>query len=157
MTSKGLQLVHVELKQANEFVNTFHRHHKPVVGHRFSIGTISNGELCGVAIVGRPVARGSDQVNTLEVTRLCTDATKNACSFLYGAAARAGKALGYTKIQTYVLETEPATTLKAAGWKFSHHTAGGSWNQYDREGTRREDQPTCKKQCWYKILKGHDE
>lgn len=94
----SLRLIHVELKEANDFVGLLHRHHKPVVGHRFSVG-VANGILRGVAICGRPVARLCAK-DTLEVTRVCTDGTKNACSMLYGACARAGAALGYKKIQT---------------------------------------------------------
>lgn len=68
----------VELSEANDFVARFHRHHKPVVGHRFSIGCEVNGSIVGCVIVGRPVARQSDQKHIAEVTRLVTDGTKNA-------------------------------------------------------------------------------
>ena len=44
-------------------------------------------------------------IEVVEVTRLCTDGTKNACSFLYGAAARIAKEMGYKQIQTYILES----------------------------------------------------
>ena len=80
------EIVHLELREANEFVGKLHRHHKPVVGHRFSIGLEVDGALVGCAIVGGPVSRGCDQKNTLEVTRLCTDGTRNACSRLLSAA-----------------------------------------------------------------------
>jgi hypothetical protein len=73
--------------------------------------------LIGAVIVGRPVARRVNHQTTLEVTRLVTDGSPNACSFLYGAAARAAKALGYDKIQTYILESELGTSLVAAGWE----------------------------------------
>ncbi len=96
-----LMLKPVTLAQANEFVAQHHRHHKPVVGHKFSIGCTLNGELVGVAIVGRPVSRYLDDGLTLEVNRLCTDGTKNACSMLYAAAWRAARAIGYRKIVTY--------------------------------------------------------
>ena len=52
-----LTLIPVSLAQANEFVRQHHRHHKPVAGHKFSIGCSENGRLCAVAIVGRPVSR----------------------------------------------------------------------------------------------------
>ena len=84
----------MSLADANRFVAEYHRHHKPVRGHKFSLGCMANGRLAGVAIVGRPVSRYLDDGLTLEVNRLCTDGTKNACSFLYGAAARAAKVLG---------------------------------------------------------------
>ncbi len=112
-----------------------HRHHKPVVGHRFSIGAVLGGELVGVAIVGRPVARMRDDGLTVEITRLCTDGTKNACSFLYGACARAAFALGFKRIGTYILATEPGTSLTATGWRMIGETKGGSWSRPSRGRT----------------------
>ena len=85
-------LVPVSLKAANAFVAEHHRHHKPVTGHKFSLGCVQNGRLVGVAIVGRPVSRYLDDGMTLEVNRLCAPGEKNVCSFLYGAAARAARA-----------------------------------------------------------------
>ena len=105
------------LRAACEFVAEKHRHHKPPQGHKFSIGAIDReGKLVGVCIAGRPVARALDDGRTLEVTRLCTDGTKNAPSFLLGCAARAGAAIGYLRIFTYTLCSEPGTSLVASGW-----------------------------------------
>lgn len=81
-------LVPVKQKTAKEYVRKHHRHHKPPVGSIFQIGCSKNGELCGVIIVGRPVARMLDNGLTAEVTRCCTNGTKNACSMLYAAAWR---------------------------------------------------------------------
>lgn len=114
---------------AAAFVAKHHRHHTPPAGHKFSLGCEKAGALVGVAIVGRPVARMRDDGETLEVTRLCTDGTKDACSFLYGAAARAALALGYRRIGTYILKSEPGTSLKAAGWKCLGERGGGSWTR----------------------------
>lgn len=115
-----LRLRPISLRDANEYVRKYHRHHKPVAGHKFSIGCEADGELVGVIIVGRPVSRYLDDGFTLEVTRLCTNGAKNACSFLYGAAARAAAAMGYKRIiptrwkaktvQAFVL---PAGSVKA--------------------------------------------
>jgi len=146
-----MKLVHVELKEANAYVASKHRHHKPVTGHRFSLGAEKGGKLVGVVIVGRPVARQTDQRNTLEVTRLCSDGTPNVCSFLYSAAARAGKLLGYHKIQTFILASEPGTSLRAAGWVKEITSPGGDWNCQSR-GNRRTDQPQGQKERWAKIL-----
>ncbi len=146
-----MRVKHIELKDANAFVEQYHRHHKPVVGHRFSIACVIDDTVHGVAIVGRPVARMVDPSTTLEVTRLVTDGTANACSFLYGAAARAGKELGYSKIQTYILESETGITLKASGWKIAAVTQGGGWKHTDGK-PRRTDQPTEKKIRWEKVL-----
>ena len=123
-----MKLVHLELKVANDLVAQLHRHHKPAVGHRFSIGVQWDDKLVGAAIIGRPVSRELDFRSIVEVVRLVTDGTPNACSFLYSAAARAAKALGYGKIQTYILDSEPGTSLKAAGWKYELTTGGGDWN-----------------------------
>lgn len=124
----SLVTVPLTLSEANVFVAEHHRHHQPVVGHKFTIGAAEDGEIVGVCIVGRPVARGRDDGWTLEVTRLCTDGTRNACSLLYGAAARATFALGYKRIGTYILASEEGTSLKAAGWKCIAEVTGRSWN-----------------------------
>lgn len=124
----GLRAAPISFVDAVEFVRQHHRHHTPPQGHKFSIAACDGGELVGVVIVGRPVARRRDDGVTLEVTRLCTTGHKNACSFLYGAAARAAFALGYTRIGTYVLKREPGTSLVAAGWKLIGETPGKSWS-----------------------------
>ena len=127
--------VPMDFAQAAEFVRLHHRHHTPPVGHKFSIGAEIEGELVGVVIVGRPVARRRDDGRTLEVTRLCTIGDRNACSFLYGAAARAAFALGFSRIGTYILKREPGTSLAAAGWKLIGETPGKSWSQPSRPRT----------------------
>ena len=148
-----MKIVPLTLAQANEMVATLHRHHKPVRGHRFSIGAKQGDVLVGAAIVGRPVSRELDPYMTAEVTRLVTDGTKNACSFLYSACARISREMGFTKIQTYILEDEPGTTLLAAGWVFEKTTEGGNWNHsLAFAGTRREDQPMGPKKRYGKAL-----
>lgn len=116
------------MKTANAFVQQYHRHHKPTRGHKFSIGVSDNGALVGVAICGRPVARRLDDGYTLEVNRLCTDGTPNACSILYAAAYRAARAMGYNKVITYILDTENGTSLKAAGYTCEGRAGGLEWN-----------------------------
>lgn len=123
-----LHHVRIDLAEANAFVVAHHRHHKAVVGHLFSIGAAIGDKIVGVAIVGRPVSRFRDDGLTAEVTRLCSDGTQNACSFLYGAAARASFALGFKKIGTYILASEPGTSLTAAGWRLIGETPGRSWS-----------------------------
>lgn len=145
----------VELRQANEFIAQHHRHHKPVQGHRFSIGVEKNGELVGVATVGRPVARRTPADKVLEVTRLCTNGTRNACSALYAAAARIGKELGYWKIQTFILDEETGASLRASGWQMDGVSPGGNWGVPSRP-ERRQDQPQGPKQRWIKILNNYD-
>jgi hypothetical protein len=142
----ALILKPISLKKANEFVESIHRHHKKVQGHKFSLSAEHDGKTVGVCIVGRPVARALDNGTRLEVTRLCTDGTRNACSFLYGAAAKAAWSLGYDSIGTYILDSESGTSLKASGWKMLHKTVGRSWSCPSR--LRVDKHPTEDKQYW---------
>jgi len=112
----GLRTVPVTFAQAREFVAAWHRHHRPPVGHKFSIGVAAGDVLVGVAIVGRPVARLLDDGHTLEVARVCTDGTRNACSLLYAAAWQAARAMGYRRLVTYTQAGESGASLRAAGW-----------------------------------------
>ena len=151
----SLRIVHIELAEANAFVDALHRHHKKVVGHKFSLGAVTtephlcskdncptmHDKLVGVAIVGRPVARHRDDGATLEVTRLCTDGTRNTCSFLYGACARAAFALGYERIGTYTLQDEGGASLRASGWTLigERKNTGIGWqNRANRKDTLAE-------------------
>lgn len=148
MSQVRLRIVPVELKEANDFVSRFHRHHEPVVGHRWSLGVVDpDGVLRGVATVGRPVARLTDQRTVVEVTRVCTDGTPNACSALYGAACRTQRAHGYRWAQTFILASESGTSLRAAGWVPVHVTDGGLWDRPSRE---RQTNPTIAvpKELW---------
>lgn len=157
---RPLRVVPLTLDQANKLVARLHRHHKPVRGHRFSLGALRGADLVGAIIVGRPVARMTSQYDVAEVTRLVTDGSRNACSILYAAAARACAAMGFARIQTFILDNEPGTSLRAAGWVRCETTAGGDWN---RESTRlkkgwlfddykRRDQPMGSKVRWEKRL-----
>ena len=136
----------ITLEEANAFVALHHRHHKAVVGHKFSIGASIDGVVVGVAIVGRPVSRNRDDGLTLEVTRLATNGARNACSFLYGAAARAAFALGYKRIGTYTLQSESGASLRGAGWKVLGEVRGRSWSCPSRP--RVDTHPLQNKLLW---------
>lgn len=138
------------LSQANEFITDNHRHHKKVVGHRFSIGLYLKNKLIGVCIVGRPVSREIPQYEVAEVTRLCTDGSKNACSKLYSAAARIAKEMGFSSIQTYILESESGVSLIASGWFMHRLTQGGSWDCKSRP--RTDKAPIERKKLFMKVL-----
>ena len=141
-----LTLKPVSLADANAFVAVHHRHHKPVRGHKYSLGCMADGQLVGVAITGRPVSRYLDDGLTLEVNRLCTDGTRNACSMLYAASWRAARAMGYHKLITYILDTESGTSLKAAGWKCVGQAGGLRWT-----GKRRPEVDLCPAQMKIKF------
>lgn len=150
------------LRAANAFIRAHHRHHKPVRGEKFSIGVEADGKLVGVVIVGRPVNRVLDDGTRLEATRCCTLGTKNACSILYAAAARAARALAYTEIITYILASESGVSLRAAGWEPVAETGGGAWRRYGNEsgaaqlnlegGNRANAHPLVPKVRWRKAL-----
>lgn len=153
------------LKEANAYVERYHRHHDRVVGHKWSLAAYKDGRLCGVAIVGRPTGRRLDDGETLEVTRLCTDGTRNACSCLYAAAARKAKREGYSKIITFILQSEPGTSLRAAGWAMEAAKAGKpKWNarRYADRPVQlslfpKKQPPAEYKQRWAKQLHAKEE
>ena len=145
-----LTAIPLELKEANAFVDSLHRHHDPVYRDKFRVGCQLDGILVGVVQLGRPVSRMLDDGKTIEVTRLCTDGTPHVCSFLYGRAARIAKEMGYSKIITYILESETGVSLKAAGWSKEADTQGGSWSCPSRP--RKTTAPTDKKQRWSKVF-----
>lgn len=139
-------VVPLRLAEANAFVEQHHRHHGPVRGFKFAVGAALGEQVVGVAIVGRPVARHLWDGHTVEVTRLATDGTRNACSFLYAAAWRAARALGYRRLVTYTLSTEPGDSLRGAGWRVVAQTRGGSWSRPSRP--RVDTHPTQAKLRW---------
>jgi len=130
----SLHLVPLSLAQANEHVAAWHRHNKPVPGAKFCVGAADDdGVLRSVAIVGRPVARNFDDGQTLEVTRVASDGTRNANSILYGACQRAAFALGYRRLVTYTQAAEGGASLRAAGWKvIAERPARAGWSAPSR-------------------------
>jgi hypothetical protein len=128
----ALEISPIDFDQACAFIAKHHRHHLPPRGHKFSIAAVKDGDLVGVVMVGRPVSRVRDDGLTLEVTRLCTTGERNACSILYGAAARAAFALGYRRIGTYILASENGASLRASGWRQLGDVKGRSWSCQSR-------------------------
>lgn len=149
----SLRIVPLSLADANAVVLALHRHHRQVTQHRFSIGVIDQeGTIRGVAIVSRPAARMTDQRMICEVSRVATDGTKNACSMLLGAAARAARALGFAQIQTFTLPEEGGASLRGSGWQRVGLAGGGKWSRKSR--ARTDDQPTVIKTKWRRELNG---
>lgn len=140
----------ISLKEANTFVTAFHRHHKAVRGCKFCISLVDENDIViGVAICGRPVSRYLDDGLTLEINRLCTDGTYNACSILYGACVRVAKEMGYKKVITYILESENGASLKASNFICEGKAGGKIWT-----GSRNRDNgvPKEMKTRWVKYL-----
>lgn len=163
-----LEIRPISIPHANEYVEMHHRHHGKKNGCRFAISVYEGEDLHGVAICSNPVGIKCDDGLTLEVSRLCTDGTRNACSILYGACARIAKEMGFRKIQTYILESESVASLKASGWTMEAEECGKpSWNyqpsQRQKERSRRPSQlslfekktpPEEYKIRWVRYLKG---
>ena len=128
--ARKYRAVTVDMAEANDLVCRWHRRHGRVQGYKLALAAVLEAErrLCGVVVLGRPVSRGLGDGWTLEVLRLAGDGTSDVCSFLYGAAARAGKAAGYVRLVTYTLASEPGTSLRAAGWKPVAGVHGRSWS-----------------------------
>jgi hypothetical protein len=141
-----LELQPIKFAEACKFIAENHRHHPPSVGWKFGIAVNDGEKVVGVVMVGRPPARMLDDGWTLEVTRCCTDGTKNACSILYSAAWRAAKALGYKRLITYILETENGTSLMASNWRLIGKAGGGSWSCKSRP--RVDTAPIGQKLLW---------
>ena len=145
----SLMVTPINLDEANAFVEQHHRHHKPVPGAKFCVAVSQNNEVRGVAIVGRPVSRVLDDGWTLEVNRCCTDGTRNACSMLYATAWKAAKAIGYTSLITYTLESEGGSSLRGAGWRCVGKATtriGQGWNVKSRP--RVDTHPLQQKLRW---------
>lgn len=137
----------IEFSSAAAFVAEHHRHHTPPIGHLFSIGAFMGADMVGVAIVGRPVARGRDDGLTAEVTRLCVlETARNAASFLLGKCSRAALAMGFRRIGTYTLQREGGASLRAAGWVAISEVKGRSWDTPSRR--RTDKHPTENKTLW---------
>lgn len=153
----GLELGTVALAEARSFVARHHRHHRnPPPGWRWGHGVFNGGQLVGVAMVGRPVARAIDPQHVVEVNRLCIDpglhpaVVRHAASKLYGAAAREARRRRFHRIITYTLESESGISLRAAGWEPRAVTKGGRWDTPARR--RATAAPTCRKVRWERDL-----
>jgi hypothetical protein len=129
----ALRMIPVTHKAANEFVRRLHRHSRPTLGAVFCLG-VGDDDLRGVAIVGRPVARHLDDGASLEILRVATDGTRNACSMLYGACRRIARDMGYARVLTYTLPDEGGASLRAAGFKWDGDAGGSSAMWHNREG-----------------------
>lgn len=128
-----MNVVPMTLREARAFVDLHHRHHRAPQGGLFAIGLADGDEVIGVVIVGKPVARALDDDFTAEITRLAVLEEKpNACSMLYSAAWRTARAMGYRRLITYTLKSEPGTSLRAAGWRVVGEVRGRSWHTPSR-------------------------
>lgn len=142
-----IELRPITRDECDSYIREHHRHHGVPLGALWRQAVHDDsGCIVGVAVSGRPVARALDDGLTVEVTRLCTDATPNACSMLYAASRRAAEAKGYRRGLTYILASESGASLRAAGWQHLWNVRGRSWNCQSRP--RTDKHPTEDKQAW---------
>lgn len=143
-----MEIKPITFRQASEFINQYHRHHRATVGCKFSIGCFDGDTMVGCAVCGRPVSRHLDDGLTCEINRLCTNGTRNACSMLYGACCRVAKEMGYHKIITYILQSENGASLKASN--FTCEAGGVKWTG---ERDKGQDIPAEMKTRWVRYLR----
>ena len=130
----NLHLVPVSRKIARECVTRWHRHNSAPVSDIFRVGaSTEDGTLVAVGIAGRPTARHYNDGQTIEVSRVASDGTRNATSMLYAALTRAAFALGYRRVITYTQAGESGASLRAAGWKvIAKRPARKGWSSVSR-------------------------
>lgn len=116
-----MKIIPITLKAANDFVEKWHRHSARTNndGGKYAIGLEHEGDLVGVAIVGRPTARLLQVPYAAECTRLCTSPTapKGSESKLYARAKRIWQLMGGTTLHTYTLKRESGDSMRGAGMK----------------------------------------
>lgn len=145
-----MRIAPITFREASDFINQHHRHHKATVGCKFCICVVDDdGQVHGVAVCGRPVSRYLDDGFTLEINRVCSDGTRNVCSMLYGASCRVGKQMGYRRVITYTLCSENGASLKASNFICEGEAGGTHWTGSRNRGQRI---PAEMKTRWVKTL-----
>ena len=122
--AKNIFVKPISIKQANEFIKKFHRHHRPTIrntGRWALAATDIKQNIVGVVIASSPVSATLMDGYTLELTRLCVkeDAPKGTCSFLLSRCCTIWRSMGGSKVITYTLDSESGASLKGAGWKLA--------------------------------------
>lgn len=143
-----LALCPITIGYARSFVARYHRHHTAPQSGLFAVAVAAESAIVGVAIIGRPIARSYQDGFTAEVTRCCTLGDRNAPSMLYGAAWRAARSLGYRRLITYTLTTEPGTSLRAAGWRIVGETRARSWAADSKARPRIDRSSPAQRRLW---------
>lgn len=153
--SSALEIVPISLEKANAFVEQYHRHNKKVISHKFSIGLENNGELIGVGIASHPIARLLEDGKTLELRRICVkDGYPNACSKIMGRMKQIGMFMGYKRIITYTLQSEPGSSLRAIRAK---RVAAAPPRKWERTGRLTQDQAIFHEWKWrWELLDGKE-
>jgi hypothetical protein len=153
----NLDLRPVSFAAARAFVDRHHAHCGGPAAWRFGAAVWNGWTLLGVVMVGNPVARAYATQRMVEVNRLCVrrdlppSLRWNACSMLYGWAAREAEQRGFVKIITYTREDEDGASLRAAGWTKETRVRGRGWHSAARN--RRDDNAWIDKDRWSRTLR----
>lgn len=157
-----LVLVPTTLTAAKRFVGEHHRHNLPPVTWRFGVAVAgcATGNVFGVGMAGNPMARKLMVADPtlIEIVRCTVTDAPNACSMIYGALCRAAKALGYRKVITYTLASEPGSSLLAAGFQLvAELPPSRGWDQpsrprYERDLFGNTRTPEEAKNRWERVL-----
>ena len=137
------------VKAAQWWIRGVHRHLPVVQGGLFAAAVVDDDTVLGVGLAANP-PRLWQGTGRFVIARIATAGAPNACSALYGALCRAGKALGYREAWTYTLPEEPGTSLRAAGFTDMGLTSGG---EHDRPSRPRKAaaRPEPKRR-WCRVL-----
>jgi hypothetical protein len=119
----------ITLREGRAFIAKHHRHSAAPLAWICGVGLEQDGELVAVACLERPKALALCDGYTAEISRVCTLGAPNACSRLYSAMARAAKGLGYRRVVTYTLATEPGASPKASGFRAVACVSPEDWNR----------------------------
>ena len=147
--SISLEIRPITYQQVRQFIIQYHQHHGPPQSCKFCVGAFVGGKMVACAVCGRPASRMLDNGETCEISRLCSDGTLNACSFLYEACCRIAKAMGYKRMITHMLISENGASL-GVNILLNDGIAGGiNWT-----GSRDRGQkwPAEMKNQWVKYL-----
>lgn len=118
-----MNIAQITLDESKAYVGDHHEHSGVHIGHKWSLAAVAEGRIVGVAVIGRPTSQVIQNGDpwALEVTRVCVEREggsgyPNACSFLYAAAWRSIKSMGYLRGLTYTKDGENGASICAAGW-----------------------------------------
>jgi hypothetical protein len=144
-------VVPLSLRAANDFVEKHHRHSSRTSndGGKFAIGLELDGELVGVAIVGRPVARLLQQPGTAELLQCCVKegAPVGAGKKLNARCKRIWQLMGGTRLVTYTLASESGGSLSGSGFTREADVPGRQWNGSKRGGRPIASKPKTRWGC----------
>lgn len=146
-----VEIAPCSVKFALTRVRAWHRHLPELQGGLFAVQVVERAACVGVGIAGNPPPEWQG-TGRIVISRVATEGAENACSMIYGALCRAGKALGFREAWTYTLPEECGASLRAAGFIDMGMTRGGEWNC--RARPRRPAKRSDPKRRWLRMLSG---